>query len=118
MAWPDWTGGTPKLDDMAWPVSLDVRRRWIMPRQFVVLSVAALLSLLVVNAVDSPAATGIAAMALVLGLLIAVGLAGGLAALVGVTNRLMASYRRKDGVAVESNDPPLNPVRPRAPGLA
>lgn len=117
MAWPDWTGGTPKLDDMAWPVSLDVRRRWIMPRQFVVLSVAALLSLLVVNAVDSPAATGIAAMALVLGLL-AVGLAGDLAALVGVTNRLMASYRRKDGVAVESNDPPLNPVRPRAPGLA
>lgn len=83
-----------------------------------VLALAVLAPLLIIPAIDAPSAMGIVAVALLLGVLIAAGSSRLLATLVAVINRRMTRYRRRDGVVVESNDPPLHPVRPRAPGLA
>jgi hypothetical protein len=90
--------------------------RWIAPRHFFLPLLTALLALLLVQAGGPPSATGIAAVALVVGILVTVSLAVGLVANAATANRPLAAYRRSDGAEVESNDPPVHPVRPRAPG--
>ncbi|QDP96829.1 hypothetical protein FOE78_13730 [Microlunatus elymi] len=95
----------------------DVRRR-LVRRSLIALVLAALLPLLIAPAVESPTATGVAAVILVLGALIAIGLTYVLAALVAMTNRRRSSALRGESARVASFDPPHHPVRPRAPGLA
>jgi hypothetical protein len=85
-----------------------------MLRHVVVLTLAALVPLLIVGPPGST--TGMLAVAIVVGALIVAFAAFNASPPATVTNRRLTSYRRRDGVIIETLDPRRDPVRPRAPG--
>jgi len=84
-----------------------------MLRHVVVMTLAALVPLLIVGP-PTPTA-GMLAVAIVVNALMVAFAAFNATAPASVTNR-PTSYRRRDGVIIETLDPRRDPVRPRAPG--